>query len=155
MSGSGIEGAAEVTLVARRNNSLSPGGRSLVVWSFAAVVLAISLGFALNGAWMVAPFAGLDLLLLYLAFRYIGRHSGDFESVVLRGDQIVVERWEAGRSRTMAFNRYWARLDCSESGGNRRWILRSHGQEVEIGSCLNPAQRATMASRLKEHLEVR
>ncbi len=155
MNGSGNEGTAEVTLVARRNNSLSPGGRSLVVGSLAAVVLAISLGFALNGAWMVAPFAGLDLLLLYLAFRYIGRHSGDYESVVLSGDQIVVERWEAGRSRTLAFNRYWARLDFSESGGDGRWILRSHGQEVEIGSCLNPAQRDAMASRLKEHLEVR
>ncbi len=155
MNGSGNEGTAEVALVARRNNSLSPGGRSLVVGSLAAVVLAISLGFALNGAWMVAPFAGLDLLLLYLAFRYIGRHSGDYESVVLRGDQIVVERWEAGRSRTLVFNRYWARLDFSESGGDGRWILRSHGQEVEIGSCLNPAQRDVMVNRLKEHLEVR
>ena len=155
MNGSGNEGTAEVAFVARRNNSLSPGGRSLVVWSLAAVVLAISLGFALNGAWMVAPFAGLDLLLLYLAFRYIGRHSGDYESVVLRGDQIVVERWEAGRSRTLVFNRYWARLECSDAGGNGRWILRSHGQEVEIGSGLNPAQRAAMASRLKEHLEIR
>lgn len=155
MSGSGSEGTAEVTLIARRNNSLSPGGRSLVVGSLAAVVLAISLGFALNGAWMVAPFAGLDLLLLYLAFRYIGRHSEDYESVVLKGDQIVVERWEAGRSRTFMFNRYWARLRFSEAGGTGRLWLRSHGREIEIGSCLNPAQRAAMASRLKEHLEIR
>lgn len=160
MGSNGSEGAAEVTLIARRNNSLSPGGRFLVVGFLAAVILAISLGFALNGAWMVAPFAGLDLLLLYLAFRYIGRHSQDYESVVLRGDQIVVERWEAGRSRTFTFNRCWARLDFSEPGlsefgGAGRLLLRSHGQEVEIGSCLNPAQRAAMASRLKEHLEIR
>lgn len=155
MSGSGSGGAAEFTLIARRNNSLSPGGRTLVVGFLAVVVLAISLGFALSGAWMVAPFAGLDLLLLYLAFRYIGRHSEDYESVILRGDQIVVERWEAGRLRTLTFNRYWARLDISEPGGAGRLLLRSHGQEVEIGSCLNPAQRAAMASRLKEHLEIR
>lgn len=139
MSGSGSGGAAEVTLIARRNNSLSPGGRTLVVGFLAAVVLAISLGFALSGAWMVAPFAGLDLLLLYLAFRYIGRHSEDYESVILRGDQIVVERREAGRLRTLSFNRYWARLDSSEPGSGGRLLLRSHGQEVEIGSCLNPA----------------
>lgn len=155
MSGSGSGGAAEVTLIARRNNSLSPGGRTLVVGFLAVVVLAISLGFALNGAWMVAPFAGLDLLLLYLAFRYIGRHSEDFESVILKGDQIVVERWEAGRLRTLRFNRYWARLDSGEPGRGGRLLLRSHGQEVEIGSCLNPAQRAAMASRLKEHLDTR
>jgi uncharacterized membrane protein len=157
MNDNGFEGAAEVTLLARRNNSLSPGGRCLVVGSLAAVVFAISIGFALNGAWLVAPFAGLDILLVYLAFRYTGRHAGDYESVTLRGDEIEVERWEAGRVRTFAFNRYWAQVVYDNAGGKGggRLLLRSHGQEIEIGSCLGEAQRATMARRLKQHLEIR
>lgn len=157
MNGNGIEGADEVTLLARRNNSLSPGGRYLAVGSLAAVVFAISIGFALNGAWLVAPFAGLDILLVYLAFRYMGRHAEDYESVTLRGDEIVIERWEAGRVRTFAFNRYWAQVVYENAGGKGggRLQLRSHGQEIEIGSCLGGVQRAAMAQRLKEHLEIR
>lgn len=56
-----VENAADFTLVARRNNSFSSGSRFLVLGSLAVVVLAISLGFALNGAWLVFPFAGLDI----------------------------------------------------------------------------------------------
>lgn len=152
MNGNEIEGAAQVTLLARRNNSLSPGGRFLVVGSLAAIVIAISIGFALHGAWLVAPFAGLDILLVYLAFRYMGRHAGDYESVTLRGDEIVVERWEAGCVRTSAFNRHWAQV-VHEKGG--RLLLRSHGREIEIASCLGEVQRAAMARRLKQHLEIR
>lgn len=157
MNGNVVEGAAEVTLLARRNNSLSPGGRYLAVGSLAAVVFAISIGFALNGAWLVAPFAGLDVVLVYLAFRYMGRHAGDYESVTLRGDEIVVERWEAGRVRICAFNRYWTQVVYNNAGGKggARLLLRSHGQEIEIGSCLGEVQRAAMARRLKQHLEIR
>jgi len=71
----GVEAAAELTLVARRNNSLSSGGRFLVLGSLAAVVLAISLGFALSGAWLILPFAGLELLVVGLAFRCMEQHA--------------------------------------------------------------------------------
>ena len=67
----GVEAAAELTLVARRDNSLSSGGRLLVLGSLAVVVVAISLGFAFNGAWLVLPFAGLELLVVGLACRYM------------------------------------------------------------------------------------
>ena len=68
MSGESVGGAAGFTLIARRNDSLPPGGRLLVPGSLAVVLLAISFGFALNGAWLVFPFAGLDILVVFLAF---------------------------------------------------------------------------------------
>lgn len=79
-----VEGAADFTFVARRNNSLSSGGRFLVLASLAVVVLAISLGFAFNGAWLVFPFAGLDILVVYLAFRYVEQHAGEQRTAVAR-----------------------------------------------------------------------
>ena len=48
MDGDAAEGATAIALVARRNNSLSSGSRFVVLGSLAAVVLAISLGFALE-----------------------------------------------------------------------------------------------------------
>jgi hypothetical protein len=46
-------------------------------------------------------------------------------------------------------------FDDAVGNGGGRLLVRSHGQEIEIGSCLNGVQRAAMARRLKEHLEIR
>lgn len=88
----------------RRNWRSSPGAitlspresRFLVLVSLALVVVAISVGFAFNGALLLLPFAGLDLLVVVFAFRNVERHAGDYECMIVRGDQVVIERWERG-----------------------------------------------------------
>lgn len=94
----------------RRNNSLSSGGKFLFLGSLAAVIVAISPGFAFNGAWLVLPFAGLDLLALVMAFRYLERHTGDYECMSVRGDQVAIELWDRGSVSGFEFNRYWAQV---------------------------------------------
>ena len=84
MNGGAVGNAADFTFVARRNNSLSSGGRFLVLSSLAVVVLAISLGFAVKGAWLVFPFAVLDILAVYLAFRYLEPCAGGQRAAVVR-----------------------------------------------------------------------
>ena len=74
---------AEYVYTGRRNNSLSSGSRLLVLGSLTAGVLAIALGFALGGAWLIFPFAGLELLVVGLAFRYMQQHAGDYECVTM------------------------------------------------------------------------
>jgi uncharacterized membrane protein len=157
MNGDTAEGAADITLVARRNNSLSSGSRRLVLGSLAAVILAISLGFALNGAWPILPFAGLELLVLGLAFRYMEQHAADYERMTMHDDQVVIERGERGSVSRYEFNRHWAHLIISEPRGMKRGrlALRSHGKEVEFGKFLTDKQLAATARRLKKHLNVR
>jgi cbb3-type cytochrome oxidase subunit 3 len=108
----GTETAAELTLVARRNNSFSSGRRLLVLGSIALVVVAISVGFPFNGAWLVLLFAGLDLLEVVFAFRNVKRHSGDYECMIVRGDQLVFERWDRGSVSRFELNRTWALVGC-------------------------------------------
>jgi uncharacterized membrane protein len=69
MDGDAAEGATKIARVARCNKSLSWGGRLLVLGSLAAVVLPISLGFALSGVWLVFPFTGRELLVVGRVFR--------------------------------------------------------------------------------------
>jgi uncharacterized membrane protein len=118
------------------------------------VILAISLGFGLNGAWLIFPFGGLEIAAVYLAFRYVERCADDYECITIHGDQIVIESRRNGRDCRFEFNRYWVRLAVGgipgEAGG--RLVLRSHGKEVEFGVHLTGKQRAAMARRLKEHL---
>lgn len=157
MDGDAAERATDVRLVARRNNSLSSGSRLLVLGSLAAVVLAISVGFALSGAWLILPFAGLDLLVVGMAFRYMEQQAGDYECMTMHDDQVVIERRERGSVRIFEFNRRWAQLIISEPRGMERGrlALRSHGKEVEFGMFLTDEQLAATALRLKKHLNVR
>ncbi len=157
MDGDAAKGATDITLVARRNNSLSSGCRLLVWGSLAGVVLAISFGFALSGAWLIVPFAGLELVVVGLAFRYMEQHAGDYECMAVHDDLVVIERPERGSVSRFEFNRHWAHLTISEARGMERGrlALRSHGKEVEFGKFLTDEQRATTARRLRKHLNVR
>jgi uncharacterized membrane protein len=51
------------------------------------------------------PFAGLDLLLVVFAFRNVKRHAGDYECMIVRGDQVVIERWDRGSFSRFELNR--------------------------------------------------
>lgn len=152
-----VGNATDFTFVARRNNSLSSGGRFLVLGSLAVVLLAISLGFALNGAWLVFPFAGLDILVVYLAFRYVERHAGDYECIAFHEQSIVIESRCGGKADRHEFNRHWVQVTFTEARGaeRSRLSLRSHGKEVEFGIHLTSEQRAAAARRLTEHLKIR
>lgn len=141
--------AAEFSWVARRNNSLSSSGRHLVFAFLLVVSVGIAAAFAYFGAWLVLPFAGLEMLVLYLAFRYIERHAADYELVAIDGDRVKIEICEAGRARSHELNRYWAQL-VSRDGG--RLALRSHGREVEIGRHMNEDERLALARELGRQL---
>ncbi|HEX4984696.1 MAG TPA: DUF2244 domain-containing protein [Burkholderiales bacterium] len=156
MSGEAVDIAAGFTFVARRNNSLPAGGSFLVAGSLVAVILAISCGFAFFGAWPVFPFAGLEILVVGLAFRYMERHAGDYDSVELCGDSLVLETRRGSELDRTEFNRHWVQVRYAPSRGRdrSRLVLRSHGREVDFGARLSGAQRAAVALHLKEHLEL-
>lgn len=138
--------------VARRNNSLSSTGRLLVFAFIFAVSIGIAAGFALLGAWLILPFAGLEMLVLYLAFRHVDRRAGDFERIAIAGDRVEIEICEAGRSRSYEFNRCWAQL---VGGEGERLALRSHGREVEIGRYLDDEERFALGREIGRHLRGR
>lgn len=77
----GLAHAAGFALVARRNNSLTSSGRFLVFVLVFVVSLGIAVAFAILGAWLILPFAGLEMALLYLAFRDVERHAADYERI--------------------------------------------------------------------------
>lgn len=146
-------GATGFSLVARRNNSLTSGGRVIVFAFIFTVSVGIAVAFAAIGAWPVLPFAGLEMLVLYLAFRHVERHAGDFERIAIEGDSVRVESWEAGQHRCHEFNRCWARL-VVEPGGDRV-ALRSHGRELAIGRLVDAERRLAMARAIERELRVR
>jgi len=153
----GCENAGEsgsFMLVTRRNSSLSSSGRRLVLGSLILITFAISLAFALHGAWLILPFAGAEMLVLYLAFRYIAQRAGDFERISIDGDRVLIERWETGRVSRFEFNRYWAQVVLQREPRDTL-AVRSHGQQVEFGRYLTDEQRREAARAIKQKLSSR
>lgn len=143
---------ARFAFTARRNNSLSSSGRLLVFGLILAVCLGIALAFTvLLGAWMIFPFAGLEMLALFLAFRHIGRHAEDYEWIAVEGDNLAIEVRDGGQVRRFSLNRHWAQVVCSGDGS--RLALRSHGRELEIGRHRNGEQRLAMGRELRRELK--
>ena len=145
--------ASGYTLVARRNNSLSSTGRLAVFVFIFTVSVGIALAFAMLGAWLILPFAGLEMLVLYLAFRYVDRHAADYERIAIARDKVEVEFCEAGTHVQHEFNPCWAQVVVSGDGS--RLALRSHGRELEIGRHLSGEQRLKIARELKQQLHGR
>ena len=56
---------------------MSPAGLAKAFAALAAAVLAISVGFAMAGAWLVLPFAGLEVLALAAAYLVYSRRFGE------------------------------------------------------------------------------
>jgi len=142
--------AAGFSRVARRNNSLSSAGRQLVFVFLFVVSVGIACAFAAAGAWLILPFAVIEMLVLFAAFSYVDRHAADYERIAIVGDKVQVEICEVGRARNYEFNRCWAQLLASRDGG--RLALRSHGREVEIGRHRNDAQRLALAREIGSEL---
>ena len=143
--------AAEYVYIARRNNSLSSSGRLLVFGFILVVSLGIAAGFSLVfGAWPILPFAGIEMAVLYFAFRYVDRHAADYERITIRGNTVSIEVQEGAGVVRREMNRHWARIVCASDGS--RLALRSHGRDVEIGRHLCEAARQDMARELAREL---
>jgi uncharacterized membrane protein len=150
MQCTGTDDAEAYTLIAKPNNSMTTAGRYLVFGFIFIVSSGISLAFAVIGAWLVLPFAGLEMLVLFLAFRYVDRQSGDYERLTLSGDRLLLECRAGGELKRSEFNRYWAQVVC-DAGGSRL-ALRSHGHEVEFGQYLTEQERTQLARKLKARI---
>ena len=55
---------------------MSPAGLAMAFAGLAALTLAIGAGFAMIGAWLVLPFAGLEVAMLAVAYFVYARRAG-------------------------------------------------------------------------------
>ena len=145
-----VGGVSEPDITVRRNNSLSSADRMIAFGFIALVTLGIAVAFACFGAWFILPFAGMELLVLLLAFRWIGRHADDYERLTIVGDLLRIEIAEAGQVQRHDFNRWWAQVVCGTEG--RRLALRSHGREIELGRHLTRGERVAFAGAVRRQL---
>lgn len=136
------------------HRSLSPRGFVILMSAVCAVSFGAGLAFFLAGAWPVVGFFGLDVLLIYLAFRLSYRSGRCYETVSLTRAALTVSRVDPrGRSRSWRFQPTWLQVVMDDPPGYQSQLtLRSHGQSLAIGAFLAPEERRDLAKALRRAL---
>lgn len=144
----------EHKIIVRPNHSLARKDALKLLLVIATVAFTIAMGFVVAGAWLVLPFAGLEVLAFFVAFYYIYLHAEDFESITLEEDSVIVEKRGHKIDETVIFQRYWAKVMLREKlDGTRGLFIGSHGKEIEFGRHLiSDDQRVQLAKQLKTQL---
>jgi len=143
------DGNAGFSLTLKRNCSISPAGLAGVYVALAVAVVGIGGAFALAGAWLVLPFAGLEVLLLAAAYLAYARHAADYERIVLESGRLTVEVAEAQRVARYEMEARRAKVYL-EAG--KRVMLRGADEELELGRHLDEQARVEFAAELQRRL---
>jgi uncharacterized membrane protein len=131
--------------------SLSGAGFVLIMALFGAVSFASGVFFLTLGAWPVCGFFGLDVLLLYLAFRLNYREAAAYEEVRVTPSELLMRQVSRrGVVREWKLNPVWARLvrETHEEFGVQHLFLVSHGKRLSIASFLGPREKESFADAL-------
>ena len=142
----------EFSLLLKRNCSISPAGLCVAYGLIAFVTLGIAGAFAALGAWMILPFAGLEIACLGIAFVLNGRHAADYERIQLDAGRLLVEVSESDSIRRHEFNPVRARVKLQETGREKRIVLEASGRSLEIGRHLHEEARLDLAGELNRRL---
>ena len=136
------------------NQSLSRSGFLIFMAAIGLLSFAIGLAFWWIGAWPVLGFFGLDLALIYLAFRLNFRAGRAAEMIEITPRELILTRYEpSGRTSRTDFNAYWVRVRLDELPGGRTVLrLASHGRSVICGSFLTDDERRDFAEVLAGEL---
>jgi uncharacterized membrane protein len=136
--------------VLKPHRSLPPKGCALLLLLLAGASFGISLVFVLHGAWPVTPFFGVDVALVWLAFRLSYRQGRQREEVRLSDDSLTVDRIDVyGKRKRWRFQPFWVRIRLEEKDADsNRLVLSSHGRSLQVGSFLGPSERRTVARTL-------
>ena len=107
--------------------------------------------FVALGAWPVAGFLGLDVALVFLAFRANYRSAASYEEVTLTFTELRVRRVShLGWVREWTLNPLWVRIvrEGDEEFGLQRLFIVSRGRMFPIAKCLAPVERESFAVAL-------
>jgi len=147
-------------IVLKPNNSLPAEGQLKLITIILLIVLIVTFSFVKMGAWLVLPFAGLELIAFLYAFHTISLHSEDYEEIYIDDENVCVEKKSNQTLSSVSFKRYWANITLREVGSGNHFFVKkglfvgSHGKEVEIGKGLmSDVQRSQLALLLKQKIK--
>lgn len=141
--------------------SLSPKGFALVMAALGVFAFTIGLGFFLMGAWPVIGFMGLEILVVWVAFKMNYRAARRRQHLTATTRELTIENISpAGERETTSLPTAWVQVEMTpqdepeiRSRQRQKVIVRSHGKTEEIGEFLHPAETPKLAREVSQMVE--
>ena len=141
--------------------SLSPRGFAVVMAALGILAFTIGLGFFLMGAWPVIGFLGLEILVVWVAFKLNYRAAQRRQHLTATSQKLTIENVSpAGQSETTSLPTAWVQVELTpktepamRDRSRQKVIVRSHGRTAEIGGFLHPAETPRLAREVNRMVD--
>lgn len=131
------------------HRSLGRRGFVILMAILASIWLGIGAFFLSIGAWPVFGFFGLEVLLIYIAFKLNYRAARAREEVSISRTALdILKVAPSGRAEEHRFNPFWAkfRIARHDEIGITGMEVEGEGRRVPLGAFLNPDDRESFAN---------
>jgi len=146
------ENTGLATIILKPNNSSSWQFNMQIVASLAFIAFFLSSYFALHGLWLIFPFTGLAVGILYICLYLRMRANFNTEVITFDENTVLVERGCYHAEKSWKYHRLWTKIFVKKPtmrGRPKQVFIRSHGQELELGSFLNKKDKEILIKDLK------
>lgn len=150
------EGDPVLALELRPNASLGQRGLRWILGAVIAVNAVVGVGFWLAGAWPVAAFCGLDVLLIWWALN-AGMRVTRFETITITASELVWQDLRHGKLvQELRFPRSFVFVRMTEDryGAQHALVLASAGRTYPIANGLGLEERRELADLLHRALRM-
>ena len=121
----------------------------------ALCIAGVAVWFASQGAWLVMPFAGLEVMVLAAGIYLNGRWGATREIIALEGADLRIYRGRRELKEVGRLPRHWSRISLLRDPRGwypSRLLLECHGRRLEVGTFLIEAERLRLAEDLRAEL---
>ncbi len=146
-----MQSSKDAQFVLHPHRSLPPSGFLIMMALISLVSFIVGMVFFLMGAWPIFGFFGLDVVLIYWAFKLNYRSGREYEIVQLTPDLVKLTRVSpSGKREEFEFNPYWARVRClvDRPDGRTSLWLSAQGRSIRFGKFLTDDERRNFADAL-------
>ena len=121
---------------------------------FGCVCVLVGVTFALIGAQPVLGFMGIEIILLFAAYRFCVRNSRMAEQIILSRHSLLFRRIDRyGNVSITNLEPLWLRVEIGRAKGVfRHIILASKGRTYNVGVFLTPEEKVVLLNTLQRAL---
>ncbi len=137
------------------HRSLSKKGFTILMAIITFICLSGGLVFWFIGAWPVFGFLGLDIILVYLAFKMNYRSGDMYERLLIVSKKLKIFRsFASGKTQVWELNPYWAKAKIIDITKNHcQLLIESENKVVSIGSYLNDYDKRKLKDKIENSLK--
>jgi uncharacterized membrane protein len=150
--------ATQLMIIARPDQSATWGVNLLLLAALAVPLLTIAVVFALLGAWLILPFAGLELLALGAALYRVNWKQQYRHVITLSEDSVWIDKGHYSPRQRWRFPRHSTGLTITAEphpGDGPELCVHDCNESVTLGEFLNREDSLKLIDLLQREIRVR